>query len=293
MGGSILFSSSLLLACQMPNPAFQNEGTDDESTGMDTIAGDGDGGSNSESGDGQAGDGDGEPGDGDGDPGDGDGDGQPGDGDGAPADCNGNGMLWCDGMCIDPGLDPTNCGFCGNDCGDQLCALGSCAPKRYVFATEQTYSGDLGGVEQATEICESAAMAAMLSGSFRPWLSDVQLYPAAAIEAGPAVYVLPQGQVVALSGLQLLSGQLLHAIDQTENGDAITPTPACDGAVEFGVWTGTNAMGETAEPHCDSWTGSDNALYGRIGDATATDATWSVMCEESCDVQLRIYCVAQ
>jgi hypothetical protein len=109
-----------------------------------TALGDGDGDGDGDGvgdGDGSSGDGDGSPGDGDGSPGDGDGspgdgDGTPGDGDGSPGDGDGescgDGELMCDGQCIDPLINPDNCGSCGKMCavvnGAGGCEAGACLP---------------------------------------------------------------------------------------------------------------------------------------------------------------------
>lgn len=291
---SVLLSSGLLLACQKPNPAFQNDESDGASADEDTIAGDGDGDPNSGDGDGLPGDGDGKPGDGDGDGDPGDGDGQPGDGDGDPSPCN-DGETLCDGTCTNLGTDPMNCNECGRECVDDLlCSNGTCAPKRYVFATDQTFPGAIGGLGGGDGICQLAAQIAQLDGTYKAWMSDGEQWPRETFSSSPGVYVLREGEVVAFSFEQLVSGSLVNPINRTEFGELIGPTPACNGAVEFGVWTGTNAAGQQELPDCGGWMLGGDVPRGRVGDAMATDANWSATdCQEPCNVLLRIYCVAQ
>jgi hypothetical protein len=37
-----------------------------------------------------------------------------------------NGQLLCDGRCVDPRVDPANCGGCRISCGARPCANGAC-----------------------------------------------------------------------------------------------------------------------------------------------------------------------
>jgi hypothetical protein len=327
MRAPIAFSSPtslllLMVGCQMPNPAFDARGEDSETRGQDTLAGDGDGDTSAGDGDGDddptgdgdgdpsTGDGDGDPtsddgdgdgdptsGDGDGDPtsgdGDGDGDGDPtGDGDGDPVECL-PGQMFCGDMCIDTDFDDMNCGGCGSTCADgQLCTFGMCKLHKLVFVTEGKHNGNFGGLQGANNLCIDAAAQAQQFGDFRAWMSDAQKSPATTFDVD-AVFTLRTGQVVAYSLADLLDGNILTPINQTQFGVAAGQSPACN-EIQYAVWTGTDAFGVQSEPNCTGWTNGGNITTGRVGNAFSVDANWSNSgCMAMCNLFLPIYCVQQ
>ena len=290
----------------MPNPEFDGVET---GTGDDVSSvGDGDGdlstsGSEAES---STGDGDGDStttgttttgdGDGDGDPGTGDGDGDPntGDGDGDPNQCA-DGLELCVDQCVDLKNDVDFCGSCDISCaGNQVCGLGDCLPKRYVFVTSVAFQGNFGGIPAADELCQDRALEAQLPGNYKAWLSDGEQWPLETFPpGGPAAFILRNGPIVAYSWTDFVDGQLEAPIDRNEFGDLIDAAPVESCQIDYGVWTGTTAKGEGAEPFCAGWSTASAESYAVIGNAKSSEAWSQIDCEATCDSHLPIYCVQQ
>jgi hypothetical protein len=291
-----LLTSSCVAACvglfaasgcfEDPLASLSSNNDDDTGDGDgDSGDGDGDTGDGDGDGDGDTGDGDGDSGDGDGDTGDGDGDGPCGS---EEMDCGG-------GVCANIQTDSGNCGQCGHMCpGEQLCGEGMCKSEKYVFATEMSFEGNFGAM-QPDVICSNAAMNALLpAGIYRAWVSNMAISPSQWLVTD-GVFRLRGGDVVAYSRSDLLDGTLAAPINRTQNGELLTPTPACNGSVQFAVWTGTASDGSASGPDCSSWAINLDSLTGRVGDAMATDMNWSAAgnCTPSCATPLRIYCIQQ
>lgn len=287
-----------LAACQMPNPAFDPIAGTDETT---KTGGDGDGdsgetGDGVNSDDGPTGDGDPSEGDGDGDPGDGDpgdGDGDPGDGDGDPNACA-LPLKVCDGECIDTATHLDHCGDCGFPCDEQqLCVGGHCGNKRYVFVSSTLRGAvfDL-GIGQANSLCNELAQDAMLPGNYAAWMSTSFESPSESPVEG--VFVRTDERIVATSWADLTDGTLLEPINLTEIGDLAEASPACNNAITRAVWTATSASGEFLSPNCGGWLLNTVFTHGKVGNADATNLSWTASdCNSSCNWLMHIYCVQQ
>jgi hypothetical protein len=281
----VLLGASLLLACSMLNPAFDDH---DEVGGTDVGDGDGD--------DPDTGDGDGEPGDGDGEPSTGDGDGEPstGDGDGEPSTGDGDGCEAgkdeCNGACVDLQSEFNHCGQCGSPCkAGQLCGQGQCLDKKYVFVSTHLFTGGIIGLMGAQLTCTELASVAQLPGNYHPWISDSQESPLEYLGQTPGAYLLRNGPVIAYSWEQFLSGQHEAAINRNQFGELIPPTPTC--GIEFAVWTGTSDFGEPTENNCYGWSSVNPGDKGVVGNAGTSGPGWSNACDTSCATPLPIYCV--
>ncbi|MFW5877360.1 MAG: hypothetical protein ACOCXM_11530, partial [Myxococcota bacterium] len=93
-----------------------------------------------------------------------------GGGDGGTVSCD-VGEILCEGTCVDPQTDSTNCGNCGNECAsDELCSAGTCAdvcddPLELcdgVCVDRQVHADHCGacGVQCASGICEEGMCSA-------------------------------------------------------------------------------------------------------------------------------------
>jgi hypothetical protein len=206
----------------------------------------------------------------------------------------GPGEMLCNGFCLNVQTDPLNCGNCGNGCGGfELCGEGMCKPEKYVFATSTLYVGNFGAGLADMHCLEAASAGGLPNGGYRAWISTANSSPSS-WGAGDGVYRLPQGgEVVAYSRTDLMDGDLAHPIDRDEHGQMLNSVPACGNVV--GVWTGTTPQGMFGGPDCAGWTSNVNFNTGRIGDASASDATWSFVgnCDVTCDSPMHIYCVQQ
>jgi hypothetical protein len=95
---------------------------------------------------------------------------------------------------------------------------------------------------------------------------------------GTKSYRLPSGILVALNWTELVSGTVLHAVDEDENGHLLAGL----------VWTGTSAAGAAITPRCTEWTST--SANGKVGDTTSVSA-WSATGDQLCAAQHHLYCV--
>jgi hypothetical protein len=158
-----------------------------------------------------------------------------------------------------------------------------------VFATGLAVdmpSGNIDGVDGANTICQSAATAASLPGTFFAWLSDnVGRSPSTTFSFATVPYTLVDGTVIAMCYGQLTSGTLLQGIAESETGSAATGV----------AWTNTNTDGTSfGGPDCVEWTdGADDANIGVIGDLSSTTAMWTLTDKEACSATAHLMCFEQ
>lgn len=96
-----------------------------------------------------------------------------------------------------------------------------------------TYKGDLGGLEGADALCQNAAAAASLEGSYVAWLSDFSNDAIDRITGDGPWYDLADQRVFANHAA--LSTSPLVAIDVDETGETLS--------IGGRVWTATSAGG--------------------------------------------------
>jgi hypothetical protein len=163
-----------------------------------------------------------------------------------------------------------------------------------VFVTSTTYTGDLGGIAGAIQICQERAEAgcqyakengltqleARMCGDkeWRPWLSTANVDAKDLIECSDnKAYITSAGAEVAGNILtntggctDLTDGDLINPIIMTEFGEPRGDTPASG---EVLVWTGTSEDGTVvADPSgyifsCQSWTNGTGYVAGVVGAA--------------------------
>lgn len=185
------------------------------------------------------------------------------------------------GECECTGATPTDAGAGSSDAGREIVLdAAPPAPKR-VFVTEQQYRPTA-----APEVCQNAAEAAELGGTWVPWLSygystgDDDAIDAVASE-GP--WNLPDGETAFRNKGQLGTVPSVP-INVTEWGDVLT---------EGFVWTGTFTGGTTAGHHCQAWTENDGTLFsGLVGTVQSVDE-WTESHTRSCDERHHVYCLEQ
>ena len=183
-----------------------------------------------------------------------------------------------------------NSGGEGCDDGNLLdgdgCSM-KCLEERRVFVTSVTFTGALGGIEEADNKCDSLAGAA--SGSFKAWLSTDLTSPDSRFDKEfTGLYRLASVDfpIVAAGWKDLTDGGLMNAIDANEQG---TEVP------ESTVYTNTLATGKRASiGDCTDWTQSGPApiKFTRVGNTTSLSIAWTdtMVDLQPCDVQRRIYC---
>lgn len=187
----------------------------------------------------------------------------------------GNGDLEGTEECDDGNLNP-------KDSCDDKCLIA----KRKVFVTSVGYTGNLGGLDGADDICQMHADAdgVKLGGSFRAWLSTDEASPATQFADSDFTgkYVRVDGVVVAEGWQELTSGVLMNPINKDEmnalaNGKA--------------VWTNTEIDGTAlSDEDCANWgVGGISAVTGL---SSVTDSKWTNSeSPQLCSSFRRLYCI--
>jgi hypothetical protein len=203
-----------------------------------------------------------------------------------------------------------------------------------VFVTSERYTGNLvaaaqgkgysgsNGLEAGDYLCNSAAGAAGIQGSYTAWLSTNSTSADERVNDAPSGWFNTRGEEVASSLADLTDGTLSRAIDVSEDGTVLSVPDysACGGTLNAGcanysggyVWTGTDSdgsnwtlvgvagpltagSGRTTE-HCNAW--GSTASTADIGYAKSAAATWSIGGLQgtalgyslSCGNEARLYC---
>jgi hypothetical protein len=150
-----------------------------------------------------------------------------------------------------------------------------------VFVTSERFTGDLGGLSAADDLCTAAAEAADLGGDWTAWLSDGSTNARDRIL--DAEYQLLDGTLVATSLADLTDGSLVAPINVDENGATVDGNP----------WTGTESDGTGGADNCGDWADGTNAGSGIQGDTESATATWTRLGSTApCDFQRGLYCFA-
>jgi hypothetical protein len=152
---------------------------------------------------------------------------------------------------------------------------------KLVFITSTTYTGNLGGLSAADQICQNLASQAGLSGSYKAWLSDSATSVSSRIAHASVPYQRIDGVIVANDWGDLTDGSLLAPISITESGAAVSGT---------GVWTNTKIGGLTASTTntCADWgSTSGQSIKGYAG---STTGSWTISALLGCSYYLHLYC---
>ncbi len=167
-----------------------------------------------------------------------------------------------------------------------------------MFTTSTTYSGNLGGLMGADQLCQARAAAGNLSGTFKAWLSDSTTSAASRLTHGALPYELVDGTVVAADWTALTSGMLQTMIELDENGNLLPQADTCSGFNGHYVWTDSADDGTIydAAQSCQNWTSALGTDNGSTGSSSTLQATsyWSSWCHlESCSSMASLYCIQQ
>lgn len=154
---------------------------------------------------------------------------------------------------------------------------------RTVFVTSQTYTGGLGGLSGADDLCQARADAASLSGIFVAWLSDSARGVSTRLDR-VGIFELVDGTRIADDWADLTDETLQAGINISENGAAVADGP---------VWTGTLASGAASTSNCSSWSSSVGGNDGDVGQSGSTGSPWTANGSAACNTSARLYCVEQ
>ncbi len=164
--------------------------------------------------------------------------------------------------------------------------------ERLVFVTKATFTGKMGGLNGADQICFEAAkqIPGYAGRAFRAWLSDGFTNASTRIPHGTKPYRRTDGTVFATSYEDLTDGTInLPMLD--EKGKELTGS-----TFEKTVWTATGPDGISNGDSCVNWNSEVITASGVFGDATATDSGWTAfpsdpVATSSCNAQKHLYCI--
>lgn len=136
------------------------------------------------------------------------------------------------------------------------------SPSTALVAADLAAQGTGSAIVNADAVCGAAAALGttdVQSRSFVAWLSDsAAASPVHAKDrVADAVYVQPDGTVIAYGKADLLDGDLASGIFVMADGQAV--------ATDKGVWTGTNRDGTASGNDCAGWSSTSDALTPTIG----------------------------
>ncbi|WP_186343237.1 DUF1554 domain-containing protein [Allochromatium palmeri] len=158
---------------------------------------------------------------------------------------------------------------------------------KLVFVTSETYDGNLGGVTGADSKCQAEADLALLTGTFKAWISDETSSPNTRFSKSDVPYILPSGEIVAENYEDLTDGFIENPININPYGDYYN---------NQAVWTGTRYDGNLSNGTCNNWTiGYGNRINenGIRGSINSIDQGWSSDFNVRCDSNYRLYCFQQ
>jgi hypothetical protein len=151
------------------------------------------------------------------------------------------------------------------------------------FVSSTLTTGNIGGLTGADALCNNAAKAANLPGTYTAWISTSTANAIDRIKAnGP--WQLVNGTEVAATKADLTKGTLTKRFDKDEKGN--TPPPE-----EDRVWTATGPNGTFSAGDCNAWGGTGGT--GLVGEAEQTNNGWTALTNEACTEVNRVYCLQQ
>jgi Collagen triple helix repeat (20 copies) len=158
-------------------------------------------------------------------------------------------------------------------------------PFKRVFVSSTLTQGAFGGLAGGDAICQAAADAASLGGTYLAWLSSSTGSPSTRFTRSDSPYSLVNGRRIAANWSALVS----HELD-IENNVALTEqNVAYEGMVYTATYRGGYFFGER---DCDGWTSVDPAQLGTVN-VNTSNGGMEVNDFVACDVFLPLYCFEQ
>jgi hypothetical protein len=154
-----------------------------------------------------------------------------------------------------------------------------------VFVTSTGYSAQFPGLGAADSLCNAAATAGGLGGTFVAWLSDDTTDALDRVQDASPWY-LTDGVTKVFGTHAQLQTQPTVVIDRDENGHQVP-----SGSL---VWTGTQSGGSSSGSTCESWQTADGEVDGTAG-STALTGQWTLQSEfdTPCGSAFSLYCFEQ
>jgi hypothetical protein len=178
---------------------------------------------------------------------------------------------------------------------------------RRVFISSGQWTANLGGALGADALCQSAATAASLGGTWMAWLSTLKDTPVTRFVHSTVPWKLLDGTVIANDWSDLTSGTLEHNIDRDEHNSLVMWSEGNGITMTSGIaWTSTYIDGTSMLAHgspydCSGFTdGADNmmatpsATVGYIGySGTYQQIWWTEAGNYQCFDVLSLLCFEQ
>ena len=157
-----------------------------------------------------------------------------------------------------------------------------------VFVTSQQKNGNLGGLAGADSLCQSSAIAAGLSRTYKAIMSDATTNAKDRLSLLGAVYIFESAtsrQKVVDLGVDLWDSTLLRPIDRDESFNNYSGQ----------VWSGTQSEGTVGiATNCNSWASNSSGVSGTVGDSAFSDDRYIELgVDQTCDSVRPIYCISQ
>lgn len=186
--------------------------------------------------------------------------------------CQGDGTF---GVCTCTGTDSPGSDDGGTSNNPNPDMRSSSGPKR-VFVTKLTYSG----AAVSDQICQNAADAVVLGGTWRAWLSFH--FGSSAIDhiTGTGPWKLITGEVAFQNHAQLGTTPSVP-IQVTEMGTKLGPSEL--------VFTGTTTGGVSSSSDCGDWSGT-SGYSATVGQCSSSDSGWTAYTTQQCSISAHLYC---
>ncbi len=167
-----------------------------------------------------------------------------------------------------------------------------------VFKTDHYYTGNMGGLIGADNLCRQSANNANLGGTWKAWLSDSKTSASNRISHSTVPYKRLDGKTLADNWNDLTDGNIQNPISITEYGVYSQDAP---------VWTNTlpngNIKNTNSTYSCNDWTSSRGCSFfgGRQyctesssqGNDGSTGSEWTDRTSIACSYSDSIYCFEQ
>ncbi|SFC07597.1 DUF1554 domain-containing protein, partial [Pseudoalteromonas denitrificans] len=210
-----------------------------------------------------------------------------------------NGIAGKDGI---NGIDGTNGlngrdgapGINGKDGRSYLPAKLAALLQKVIFVTSQTYSGNLGGISGANQICQTVANSPYSiapSASYKALLADDVQEITAALHESNTLYVDTFLQPLTTSA-RLKNG--IEKLAAPNGGHLMNEYGAIQIGVEHKTWTGSDAM-YRSNKNCENWsTESESALGDASSHIDLLDLVErSYFSFDYCSVKKSLLCIEQ
>lgn len=145
------------------------------------------------------------------------------------------------------------------------------------------------GIADADAVCQDAATAASLPGTYKALLPTTTASAASRFSSTGEAWRRVDGVQLAVSRAEFMAGHLLAPLDATANG----------GQTDADVWTGVtgagavpNSLGTTGKT-CQDWTSNMSTDRSGLGHTAETGSAWFTSGVLPCNSMSHLYCLQE